>query len=111
MNSGLLSVMLIRNRSLLAALSTTGSQYAATILGGHSLTEAVLVDATAIVRLKCSFHCFLFLFICSNSTIWGAKVLISFELRKKYAKFSATFCVFFENLRNFAPENDTKVTF
>ena len=42
---------------------------------------------------------------------WGAKVLISFELRKKYSIFSATFCVFFENLRNFAPENDTKVTF
>ena len=28
-------------------------------------------------------------------TIWGAKVLISFELRKKYQKFSATFCVFY----------------
>jgi len=42
---------------------------------------------------------------------WGAKVLISFELRKKYSIFSATFCVFFEILRNFAPENDIKVTF
>jgi len=42
------------------------------------------------------FSLLLFLFICSNSTIWGAKVLISFELRKKYAKFSATFYVFFQ---------------
>jgi len=44
-------------------------------------------------------------------TIWGAKVLISFELRKKYQKFSATFCVFSSFCTNFAPENDTKVTF
>ena len=43
--------------------------------------------------------------------IWGAKVLISFELRKKYEKFSATFCVFSSFCTNFAPENDTKVTF
>ena len=39
-----------------------------------------------------------------NSTIWGAKVLISFELRKKYAKFSATFYVFFQKSSTFAQE-------
>jgi hypothetical protein len=53
---------------------------------------------------------FYYLFV-TFSTIWGAKVLISFELRKKYAKFSSSFYVFFEILRNFAPENDIKVTF
>jgi len=53
---------------------------------------------------------FYYLFV-TFSTIWGAKVLISFEIRKKYSKFSATFYVFFEILCTFAPENNKKVTF
>ena len=40
--------------------------------------------------------------------IWGAKVLISFELRKKYEKISAIIYVFFQKLSTFAPENDKK---
>jgi hypothetical protein len=32
------------------------------------------------------FSLLLYLFICSNSTIWGAKVLISFELHKFFGK-------------------------
>jgi len=71
----------------------------------------VLVHATAIVGLKCSFHCSFPILFCCYLPFWGAKVLISFELRKFYAKFSASFCVFFEILRTFAAENDTKVTF
>jgi hypothetical protein len=53
----LLSVVLIGNGQLLAAFGTTGGQDAAAILGGHALTETMLVHAAAIVRLKCSFHC------------------------------------------------------
>jgi hypothetical protein len=104
-------VILVRNRQLLTTLSAARSQNAATILGSHSLTEAVLVDATAIVRLKCSFHCFLLIYLLLFSLIWAAKVLISFELRKKYAKFSASFYVFFQKSSTFAPENDIKSIF
>lgn len=56
-NRRLLSVILVRNGELLATFSTTGSQNAAAILRCHSLTEAVLVHATAVVGLECSFHC------------------------------------------------------
>lgn len=52
----LLSVVLIRNSELLAAMSATRSQNATTVLGGHTLTEAMLVHTAAVVRLKCSFH-------------------------------------------------------
>ena len=57
--NGLLSVFLVRNGQLLAALCTARSQDATAILGGHALAETMLVHAAAIVRLKCSFHCFI----------------------------------------------------
>ena len=57
--NGLLSVMLVRYGQLLAALCTARSQDATAILGGHALAETMLVHAAAIVRLKCSFHCFI----------------------------------------------------
>jgi hypothetical protein len=61
----LLSVVLVRDSELLAAMGTTGSQYATTILGGHTLTEAMLVHTAAIVRLKCSLHLlFVFYYYC-----------------------------------------------
>ena len=63
MTDGLFTVTLIRNCQLFATVLTTVSQNATTILGCHSLTETVLVHTTAIVGLKCSFHCSLFLFI------------------------------------------------
>jgi hypothetical protein len=51
-------------------------------------------------------------------SIWAAKLLISFELRKFSVKISTTFCVFFQKSRdftnkisNFAAENETIVTF
>lgn len=59
----LLAVMLVRNGELLATLGAAGGQNATAILRGHSLTEAVLVHATAVVGLKCSFHLLYFLFI------------------------------------------------
>ena len=53
---GLFSVVLVRYCQFLAAMSAARCQYATTILGSHSLTEAVLVHATAIVGLERSFH-------------------------------------------------------
>lgn len=49
-------MILVRNSELLTTLGATGGQDATTILRGHSLTEAVLVHATAIVGLERSFH-------------------------------------------------------
>ena len=52
----LLAVVLVGNGQLLAAMSAARSQHTTTILGGHSLTEAMLVHTTTIVGLECSFH-------------------------------------------------------
>ena len=51
-----LAVYFIGNGQLLAAMSAARSQHTTTILGGHSLTEAMLVHTTTIVGLECSFH-------------------------------------------------------
>jgi hypothetical protein len=59
----LLSVMLVRNGQLLTALSAARSQYTATVLRCHTLAEAMLVYAATVVRLKCSFHCLIPIFI------------------------------------------------
>ena len=53
---GLFAVMLVWYSQLFATVSTTWSQYAATVLCRHSLTETVLVHSPSVVRLKCSFH-------------------------------------------------------
>ena len=84
----LLSVMLVAYGELLATACTACSQYAATVLCCHALTETMLVYATTIVWLKCSFHFvlrYLFSLFCA---IRSAKVLHNFELRKKKAHFS-----------------------
>ena len=60
-------MMLVRNGQLLTTLRTAGSQNATTILCCHTLTETMLVHATAIVRLKCSFHCLIIFFYCYYS--------------------------------------------
>ena len=52
----LLTVVLVRDGQLLAAMGAARSQHATAVLGGHSLAEAMLVHATTIVRLECSFH-------------------------------------------------------
>ena len=70
---GLLAVILVRNSELLTAMSTTRSKYATTILGLHTLAETMLVNATTVVWLECSFHCFILVFI-DFSTIRDAKV-------------------------------------
>jgi hypothetical protein len=85
----LLAVVLVGNSQLLATMCTTGSQNATAVLCGHSLAEAVLVDATAIVRLECSFHfiyCvlnyYIFNSIRAKASVWAAKLLIIFETTK-----------------------------
>ena len=65
--NGLLSVSLVRNGQLLAALCTARSQDATAILGGHTLAETMLVYAATIVRLKCSFHCVIICLFCCYS--------------------------------------------
>jgi hypothetical protein len=65
--NGLLSVILVRNGQLLAALCTARSQDATAILCGHALAETMLVYAATIVRLKCSFHCFIICLFCCYS--------------------------------------------
>jgi len=67
----------------------------------------MLIYAATIVRLKCSFH-FLYTFYCLKSMFRAAKLHKSFELRKKYAKFSLSFYVFFKKMRTFAPEKEKK---
>jgi hypothetical protein len=62
----LLSMMLVTDGELLTTLCAARSQHAATVLGGHTLAETMLVHAAAIVRLKCSFHCNDSLFISTN---------------------------------------------
>ena len=86
--SDLLSVVLVRYCQFLAAMSAARCQYATTILGSHSLTEAVLVHSSSVVRLKCSFHCFLNYIYLLLFTLWAAKLLISFELTKRMTIFS-----------------------
>lgn len=49
---------LVRNRQFGAALGSAGGQYAATVGGGHSFSEAVFVDALAGVGLISTFHGF-----------------------------------------------------
>ena len=101
----LLSVMLVGYCQLLAALGATRSQYSTAVLGCHSLTEAVLVHSSSVVRLKCSFHLILSFYVII-SCFWVAKVHIYFQTTKSYTIFSTNFYVFFKKKRNFAPEKE-----
>ena len=56
--NGLLSVILVRNGQLLAALCTARSQDATAILCGHALAETMLVYAATIVRDDCAAEMF-----------------------------------------------------
>jgi hypothetical protein len=87
-------VTLVGYGQLLATLGTARSQHAATVLGGHTLAETMLVHATAIVGLKCSFHCNESLLLVLLSQIRAAKLVIIIELRKKTAEFSIVFMFF-----------------
>ena len=99
------AVELVRNCQFLTALCTTGSQYATTISGSHSLTETMLVLSLSQRRLECSFHCFV-LFICFFFFFFDgwpsvrlrnrvAKVDTFFEMTKKCADFVQKIWAFF----------------
>ena len=78
---GLFPVSFARNAELLAALCAARGQHLATVLGGHSFTETVLVLSLSVVGFKCSFHryiCFLFVFF----LIRGAKLGTFFKFSK-----------------------------
>jgi hypothetical protein len=49
--------MLAADRKLGATLLATCREYAAAVLGLHTQTETVLVDALTVVGLECTFHC------------------------------------------------------
>lgn len=55
----LLAVHLVGNSELLAAFGAAHSQYAATVLCGHALAEAVLIVSLTVVGLESSFHDFI----------------------------------------------------
>ena len=67
---GLFAVVLVRYGQLLAALCTAGCQYTATVGGGHSLTETMLVVPSAVVGLECSFHCYVVFTFVSNGSYY-----------------------------------------
>ena len=83
---GLFSVVLVRYCQFLAAMSAARCQYATTILGSHSLTEAVLVHSSSVVRLKCSFH-FSILFILLLFTLLVCKITHSFSNNQELYDF------------------------
>ena len=103
----LFSMMLVRNSKLLAALGATRSQYSATVLCCHSLTETVLVHSAAIVRLKCSFHCvymlFMLLFALVSSAFGVQKYLFIFKQPKGKLFLVEKSAVFLLFLCTFAP--------
>ena len=86
--------MLVRYCQLLAAMSAARSQYATTILCSHTLTETVLVYATTIVRLKCSFHCLICIYLLLF-TLLGCKITHNFLNNKDLPSFYLYFYVFF----------------
>lgn len=109
-------MVLVRNSELLTAVSTTGSQHAATILGSHSLAETMLVHATTVVRLKCSFHLDIYLnyYIPTNNghngSVWAAKLLRFFQSTKKTMIFRLKKDVFPLFYSNFAPTIQNIIT-
>lgn len=123
-NNCLFAVIFVRNSEFLTTFCPARCKHATAILCCHTLTETMLVHATTIVRLKCSFH-FLILFIViirftlsdDKSHFCGlqaAKLRIIFEITKFLRVFSLIISVFFDNLfdfwqfcSNFAPAKVT----
>ena len=108
----LLTVVLVRDCELLAAMGTTGSQNATAVLRGHTLTEAMLVHTAAVVRLKCSLH-LLFVFIlfidfcCLRAllTLSGCKITHKIRNDKELCDFSVFFSDFLVTLHSLTTHN------
>lgn len=92
----LLSVILVRNSKFFTTFGTTGSQYAATILCCHSLTETMLVYPSPVVGLECSFHFCILVFVLWLVHDRAFGVLRSSGCKvTKIIPFGETFPVFF----------------
>ena len=73
--------------------SAAHCEHSATVLGGHALTETVLVIALSVVGLKCSFH-----FCMSFSVIYlicGCEVKHFFVNGRYREAKNVVLCVFF----------------
>lgn len=81
----LLTVILVAHCELLAAFCTACGQYTATILGSHTLAEAMLVGPAAIVWLECTFHLDMFLSV-FVSTIGLQRYALFFDTQSFLAK-------------------------
>lgn len=100
--ANLLTVVLIRDGQLLAAMLTTAGEHATAVLRCHTLTETVLVHAAAVVGLKCSFHCCSFIliyciiaFIGDKNPVTGCKITHNFRDDKELNVFSSEKHCFF----------------
>jgi hypothetical protein len=96
---------------VLATLSTTGSENATTVLGGHTGTETMLVETAMVVWLECHLHScnsfILFLIVCLFSGLYcqiaGAKVGKNIQFTKLFNDFLQIFLFFSMFFSIFAP--------
>jgi hypothetical protein len=87
-------VILVADGQLLATLGTTGGQHTTAVGGSHSLTEAMLVVATAIVGLERSFHNLMFVSILYFAQFRRQRYDISARRREVGRIFFAKKCIF-----------------
>ena len=102
--TGLFSVVLVRYCQLLAAMSAARSQHAATILCSHALAEAMLVYAATIVRLKCSFHCLILIYLLYVHTFGLQNYSLFLKPPRFKVLLAMILCIFLEKSLSFLPE-------
>ena len=73
----------VRNGEFFSPFCTTSGQHSATISGGHSFSETMLVFASSVRRLECSFHLIL-AFV--SLKFWGCKNTTFFETYNTFPK-------------------------
>ena len=97
------AVVLVGDGQLLAAFGAAGCQYAATVSGGHSFTETVLVSSLSVRGLECSFHrCIFFMLLFFQFR--AAKVGSFCEITKWITHFLSNLLRFLLICINFAAE-------
>ncbi len=92
----------IAHGEVLATLGTTGSQYAATVLGSHTSAETMLVQTAMVVRLESHLH---------SSEILYSLLLFCRIAGAKVAYFSQTAKYFRKKLYFFLPISRFFATF
>ena len=97
------AVVLVGDGQLFAAFGAAGCQYAATVSGGHSFTETVLVSSLSVRGLECSFHrCIFFMLLFFQFR--AAKVGSFCEITKWITHFLSNLLRFLLICINFAAE-------